>query len=225
MVKITILGSCRQDSLYSTYDVTSIKNAVSYPHYTKEIIEVIKFCKFGNVKPEDTLVTFRTPGINNKPLFFSNKLKEEFESSDIFFIEIASRKTYMLNGKYVHHIFYDDPKYNLKTKDLINTGILSDEEIENDILEIKNLLKKPIIIVSHLITQNEGSRYELGKLLKKICTKHDIIFINPVEEIIKSNFDKCGIFLQEDVLAHYSQKGHEVIKKIYDAFILNIGTS
>lgn len=32
---ITILGSCRQDSLYKKYKITSIKNHLSYPHYSK----------------------------------------------------------------------------------------------------------------------------------------------------------------------------------------------
>jgi len=44
-MKLTILGSCRQDSLYSYFDVTNIKEKLTYPHYSKEIIQAIEFCK------------------------------------------------------------------------------------------------------------------------------------------------------------------------------------
>ena len=69
-MKITIFGSCRQHSLYSIpgIEVTGIQENISYPHYTKEILEVIKFCKEGHVLPEETLNTFRTPALLNKKL-------------------------------------------------------------------------------------------------------------------------------------------------------------
>lgn len=48
-MKITVLGSCRQYSLREDYSVTNIQEDISYPHYTKEILQVINFCKFGNL--------------------------------------------------------------------------------------------------------------------------------------------------------------------------------
>ena len=45
MSLITILGSCRQESLYKNYNITSIQKNISYPHYTKEIIQAIEYCK------------------------------------------------------------------------------------------------------------------------------------------------------------------------------------
>jgi len=44
-MRITILGSCRQDSLYNYYNITNIKNNLTYPHYSKEIVQAIEFCK------------------------------------------------------------------------------------------------------------------------------------------------------------------------------------
>ena len=41
-MRITVLGSCRQHSLQNKYSLTSIQEELSYPHYTKEILEVIK---------------------------------------------------------------------------------------------------------------------------------------------------------------------------------------
>lgn len=218
-MKITILGSCRQDSLYGTYNITNIKNFISYPHYTKEMIEVIKFCKFGGIKPEDTLKIFRSPGLNNRPIYFTNDLRDDFESTDIFILEIASRIAYKLGNYYVHHIFYDDEQYNSKTKNLIEVSTLSDDEIEKDIVEIQKLLCKPIIIVSHLVTYNKGSRYELAELLKNICAKHNIPFINPVQEIVQRGHDISKIFVPEAKLAHYNNLGHSIISSIYTEYI------
>ena len=48
IMKITIFGSCRQDSLYSNekYEITKIQNDISFPHYTKEILELILLSKY-----------------------------------------------------------------------------------------------------------------------------------------------------------------------------------
>ena len=39
---ITVFGSCRQWSLNRIYNTTSIQEDVSYTHYTKEVLELIK---------------------------------------------------------------------------------------------------------------------------------------------------------------------------------------
>jgi hypothetical protein len=44
-MKLTIFGSCRQESLYSNYSATNIRNNLTYPYYTKEIVQAIGFCK------------------------------------------------------------------------------------------------------------------------------------------------------------------------------------
>ena len=66
MTDITILGSCRQDSLYKKYRITSIKNNLSYPHYSKEVLQVLNYCMFDNLKPAETMI-FRTPILRNIP--------------------------------------------------------------------------------------------------------------------------------------------------------------
>ena len=48
-MKITILGSCIQHSLKNKYNITDIQEKLSYPHYTKEILEVIKYCKYNHI--------------------------------------------------------------------------------------------------------------------------------------------------------------------------------
>ena len=49
-MNITILGSCRQHTLRNKYNITNIQKQLSYPHYTKEILEVIKYCKYNHIK-------------------------------------------------------------------------------------------------------------------------------------------------------------------------------
>ena len=222
-MNITILGSCRQESLYDKYNVNRIRNDISYTHSTKEMLEVIKFCKYGNVSPEETLHTFRTP-IMNKQSIVPDEYKYEFEKTDIFILEIASRKTYEYNNIYLHHIIYDDDRYiNNDIKDKIRINKQTDEEIEEDIIQIKNELHKPIIIVSHIV-QDAGERYNLAFLLENICKKHEILFINPVNEIAKRGHDINSLIEYETVNTkqvwnHYNPSGRTIVQSIYADFI------
>lgn len=220
-MKITILGSCRQDSLYSIYNVTSIKNNISYPHYTKEMLEVIKFCKFGHISPEKTIYTFRSAILNKKPIYFTPELKTEFEETDIYILEIASKITYMYDDIYLHHISSEDI-YNTSIKNKIIQRVQTNEEIENDIITIKNMLNKPIIIVGHIVTYNKGERYNLLMLLEEICSKYNIPFINPVKEFNKMGYHIKDLIMNENVIAHYNNKGNELIRMIYTSYINNI---
>lgn len=217
---ITILGSCRQHSLKNKYSITSIQEELSYPHYTKEMIEVIKYCKHNHISQDNTINIFRTPILTKKPLDY-NKLFNEFNSTDLFILEIASKIKYRNGNFYVHHIATEN-KYNVVNKNDIVIEYQSKEEVEEDILQIKNELSKPIIIVSHLVTKNTGERYNLACWLEEICFKHKIPFINPVKELTKRNIDVSKIFINEPVLAHYNDEGHKQILSIYSEFIDNM---
>jgi hypothetical protein len=219
-MKITIFGSCRQNSFYNIpkIQVTGIQENISYPHYTKEVLELIKFCKEGHVSPEETITTFRTPALLNKKLYFNDCLKNNFYSSDCFIIEISSKKSYKHNNKYVHHIFYDDLRFN-SNKEEIMFEIESDEEIEKNIMQILDELKKPIIIISHIVTQDGGSRQELSNLLENICKNNKILFINPAKEIKKLNDNLDDLLISNDNARHYNEFGHSIIKTVYEEFL------
>jgi len=213
---ITILGSCRQESLCKKYNITSIKEDLSYPHYTKEILQVLHYCMFDNLKPEETII-FRTPAINKK-IIQNNNFLNDIKNSDVIFIEIASRKYYKYKNLYAHHILYDHPKYNI-FKNEIEFGELTDNEIIEDLNKIIELLKdKKIIIVGHLVTKKEGIRYELLKLLKNYCLKNNISFIDPMTELLQKNFSINDIIADSN---HYTEKGHNEIFKIYEKYISN----
>ena len=117
---------------------------------------------------------------------------------------------------------YDDYKYN-KHKNEIETGVLEDKEIIDDLKEIVKLLdSKKIIFVGHLVTKKEGERYDLFTLIKNFCLKINISFIDPIEELLKNNLSVNEIVEDPTThFAHYTKKGHEEIFKIYEKYILN----
>lgn len=214
---ITILGSCRQHSINNIYNCTSIQEDLTYPHYTKEILQTIKYLKYKNLDDNEVQYTFRTPILNKLNLNYE-LLKNQYNNSNLFIIEIASKIYYKYNNKFIHHIAIED-NYNLDIKNDIVVGKLSKSEIENYILEIKKELNKPFIIISHLVTREYGDRYELKIWLEDICLKNNILFIDPIKELRKKNYNIDELFLDEKILAHYNDNGHNIIKNIYKEYI------
>jgi hypothetical protein len=199
--------------------VSNIQRGISYPHYTKETLEVINFCTKGHLTPEQTMYTFRTPILEKKPLIFNQDIKNDFESSDIFIIEIASKIAYQYRDIYVHHIAKEEP-YNTPIKNQIIEIYQTKEEIENDIYLIKIMLNKPLIIVSHIATYTRGNRYILTEWLEEICKKNKICFLNPAKELLKMGYNRLSdLLITEPVLSHYNSTGHQIIKGIYQDFI------
>lgn len=216
-MRITVLGSCRQQSLYNHYHCTTIRDTLTYPHYTKEAIQAIEFCKgISNIVPELTQFLFRS-GILDKKILSPELFRSEFEATTLFVIEIASRISYEYNGFYTHHIL-TEPQYGFKhARDVVQRD-LSDDEIEEDLLRMKQLLyPKRMMIVSHIYSRETGKRYELVQLLRVLCAKHDIPFFDPVEQI--GICDQSRVYVKEDRLAHYSDLGHAMIGKKYKEFI------
>ncbi len=222
------MGSCRQLFM----NKSRIQIDITYPHYTKEILQLIKYCKYGEsiVTQNETNYTFRTPILHNKELIYLDKFKDELEKMDVCLIEIASKKVYKYNNLYVHHIAHDQhyKACSGMKKDIIVYD-QEKEEIESDILEIKKELgDKQIIIACHQVTRDYGERYKLSIWLEEICKKHNITFINPVKEMKKefllSDDDIPSLFSnKEKNYNHLSGKGENMMRQIYHRFI-NGGT-
>ena len=212
---ITIFGSCRQDSLYNLYPITSIKNSLTYTHYTKEIIQAIKYCK-ESTRDLDEVIYFRASLINNK--LPTKSFKKEFENTDIFVLEIASRIAYQYKDTYIHHEAYDNPIYRNLLSEAVTVKELTDEEIESDLLEIRDLLHpKKVIVVTHIDTKKIGTRSDLVNLLKKLCAKIGIPLIDP--SILLENYSENVLFKKNDSARHYTDYGHSRIKLIYEEAI------
>lgn len=216
-MKITIFGSCRQ-VIGEEFIVSKIQEELTYPHYSKEIIQAIEFCKsISNIPENITRYIFRT-GILKKKTLSSNDFLDDFNTTDLFIIEIASIICYKYKNYYAHHILESETNY---TNDIQKYN-LTDIEIEEDIIKIKNLLSpKKFIICSHIYTRTHGKRYELVQLLKKICLKYSIPFFDPIEELNGENLNLI-LNLNETVLAHFTSMGNDIIKKKYTEFINNL---
>lgn len=223
-MKITIFGCCRQDSLYSSYDVTCIKDEIAFCHYTKEMLEAIRYCKTGHLSPEETIYVLRNPLVHRNQLLYEDRFKQELENTDVFVIEISGKKTYEYNNHFSHHSLYTESQMFGISDSIKNSVIVRDQsydEIYSDVLEIKKeLYNKPIIIVTHIVTRNTGSRYDLMNMLEKICNKVSIPIINPVKEILARGHDLYDLIDADN--KHYNNHGHDVIKSIYDEFISSI---
>lgn len=216
-MRLTILGSCRQQSLFDQYPCTAIRDTLTYPHYTKEVIQAIEFCKgVSTIPPELTQFLFRT-GILDRKTLDPESFRSEFESTDLFVVEIASRISYEYAGFYAHHIL-TEPQYGFKHIKDIAQRDLTDEEIEQDLVRIKQLVyPKKLMVVSHIYSRKIGKRYELVQLLSTLCAKHTIPFFDPVEQL--GRCDESQVYVKEDKLAHYSDIGHVMIGKRYKYFI------
>ena len=214
---ITIFGSCRQSSLYSKYNITNIQEELTYPHYTKEILQAIRFCKgISSITEEETSLCFRTCILKNKNVNW-NLFKEEFDNTDVFVIEVASRISYEYNNLYLHHIQADSNSM-FKEKDKITIRDLDDNEIEEDIVSIVKLLHpKSILIVSHFSTYENSKRSILASLLEKICLKLKVPFLNP--STLLDKYTASQLFESEKILNHYTPFGHSIICKRYTEII------
>jgi hypothetical protein len=92
-MKVSIFGSCRQDSIAKNFKVTQIRDGLTYPHYTKEIIQAINYIKSKGLVCPKNLSVFRNIQLGRKVLSV-NSLYKQFTTTDLFVVEIASRISY-----------------------------------------------------------------------------------------------------------------------------------
>jgi hypothetical protein len=232
-MSITLFGTCRLNKIKNH---NNLNNLATYTHSTKEVIQLIKFLKGILVIPKPyNMLCFRSAICENKYINYNDKLNKLFLNTDIYIIEICTRKKYIHNGYYMHHLPFDKQWHQLDNhkhkcyidrtpKNILNNFKIenqTDEEIENDILEIQKMLyPKKIIIVSHynskINTQYIGSRNDLINLLDTICKKHDISFINPTN--ILSKFNQSEVMKKD--LAHYTPLGIQEFSNYMNNYIL-----
>ena len=221
---ITIFGSCR---IHNINNNNNLNEDLNFTHTTKEVIQFINFLQNKiYIRLPYNNICFRSGIRDNKLIIYNEKYNKLFKNTDVFIIEICSRKNYIHNNYYLHylcihkaHSFWNkytpiDILCNYETK------IQSDEEIENDILQIYRLLyPKKIIIVSHYNSKINGkyidSRNNLINLLSNICKKYNINFIDPSK--VLSNFTQKEII--EDDLNHYTSFGINEISKYLNNYI------
>ena len=212
--RITIFGSCRQTAIASLTPTTDIHDRLNYPHYTSEILQQIRYLKYRNIPEEYTKYCFRSGLLSRCSAPIRNdaymKMKRDFDNTSLFLVEIASRISYKWNNRYMHHIATEEA-YGFYDRHAIEQRDLTDEEIEEDLIQIRNeLYPKPFIVISHFATYPHGKRYELTQLLQSICHKFNIPFLNQSDLIAKYGE---SILVPEPVLAHYTEEGHQIVGK------------
>lgn len=223
-MSITLFGTCRIKNILNN---NNLNNYLNYTHSTKEVIQLIKFLKGELVIPEPyNKLCFRTAITGNKFIYYKDNYNKLFVDTDTFIIEICSSKKYTHNNFYLHHLCIDKRFSGLNKntpKEILNNFIIekqSDEEIENDILEIQKMLyPKKIIIVSHYNVKKDGqylnSRNHLINLLDNICKKYNITFINPT--IVLSSYSQEQVMTSD--LGHYTKIGIEQFSKYMNNFL------
>lgn len=218
-MRITLLGSCRQQPIQMYHDTTSVQEDLTYPHYTKEVIQTIRFCRDWKQFPQTlTQYLFRKGLMTKQPLSTTQcvKIQQDFNSSDIFVIEIASRLCYEYQGHYAHHIAYDEGDYRICQANNINKRELTDEEIRQDLVTIKGLLHpKKILIVPHIYTRTHGKRYELVQLLKHLCDELELPYLDVSKELEAAGYMADQVYQPEPVLAHFTAVGKRAVAEIY----------
>ena len=227
-MSISVFGTCRLTGINNR---NNLNEDISYLHSTKEIIQFIHFIK-GNLSIPSLINTycFRTSIMNKTVIPYNDTLRKIFTDTDIFVIELCSKKKYIYNNFFLHHLTFDKRfpyLYYIDTPpDIINNHTIeeqSDEEIENDILEIQKLLfPRKIIIVSHYNSKLNNcylqSRNELIQLLTTICKKYNIYFVNPTD--VLSSYPQNEIM--ESDLGHYTEKGLMLFTNYINKYIDDI---
>lgn len=214
--RVSILGSCRQDSIYKYFRVSRIRDGLTYPHYTKEIIQTIKYCINPDFAEDLPNWVFRNTIIGTQTIQWK-KINKDFRKTDVFVIEVASLLEYKYRGLYLHHEIYDG-KRSLKSlgseewpgKDKIEVREQPLEELNSDLEEIMTLLKsKKVIFVSHFRTKDIGKRAELSNALISFCKSKSIPYFDP-SDLLKF-YEQKSIVLDEAVISHFTNFGHEIV--------------
>lgn len=224
---ITCFGSCRVNKINNS---NNIGNLINYTHTTKEALQMIKFLQNKiNIPFPYNIYCFRTGIINKKEIKNNTNFQNLFNKSNIVIIEICSNKVYINNNYYLHHLSIDNRygRYKntpLKFRNNSNIYIQDYNEIYNDLKLIKEILKfKKIIIISHYNAKLNNNflfrRNKLILMLKNICQKLNIYFINPRKDIFKNY--KQNIIINKD-LGHYTNLGISIFNNYITNYIKNI---
>jgi len=223
-MSITLFGTCRLNGIHNH---NGLNNLINYSHSTKEVIQFINFLKGELSIPNPyNKLCFRTAICDNKFIDYNDTYNKLFIDTDIFIVEICSMKKYIHNDFYLHHLCVDK-RFSVYTNntpvEILNEFIIekqSDEEIENDILEIQKMLyPKKIIIISHYNSKQNGeyinSRNNLINLLDSICKKYNIPFINPT--IVLANYNQEQVMTSD--LGHYTVFGSNEFSNYINNFL------
>lgn len=216
-MKITIFGCCRQDPLYNIYDITPIRNKLTYTHYGQEILQAIKFCKRQGRESIKNRFMFRSL-ILNPDKNIKCDFKKHFDNTDLFVVELASRKSHFFKECWLHEA-YRDPVYSFETPDDVSVRDATADEITAFIKDIvKELRPKKVMFVTHVYTAECQNRKILSSEIKHACAGLNVPVFDPVEQFGGQDIIK-NYLVPEKVIAHYTDEGSKLLQTYYEKFI------
>lgn len=230
---VTVFGSCRQDSVQYNFAVTPIRDGLTYPHFTGEVLQAIAFCSrpFGRRPPD---LAFRT-GQLGKRVIPRLLAYISFLRTDVFVVEIASALSYEY-GEWVYHHEIHDNRESIQARHpggAIDRELLEGlkpvamewDQIRRDLERIVSLLgPRRVVFVTHFSTRSEGKRFELAGAVEHFLATKGVSVINPSALLERWTADE--LFVQEPVLSHYTPLGHSIIGGIYrDAIISQVSSA
>lgn len=221
---ISLFGSCRINLIKNN----KINSILGYAHSTKEIIQQIKIL-LGQVVLHGQIETFcfSTSVIGRKPLRITGETIKAFNDSSVCIVEISSLKTYVYGNHYLNHLAVDKRAaiYTIHTPKELREGYkcvkMGSDELENDILEIRRLIKpRRLILVTHYNAKLYGAylvaRDTLINLIVDIAKKYNIAVINPSAVLVA--YTQEQVFMRD--LVHYTQFGISKMVEYMNDFLV-----
>ena len=206
------VGSCRYQPLFEKYFPPRL-------HTTKEFLHFLE--NYDKVNLNHPLVHFiygdaTHPGILSQTLQYVRESASAFRNVNTVVLEVCSRKVYMLQNTPLSDYYLGFMSDAVPEATNLQ---LSYQDISQDLIEIKKLLKRDfnigkILVMSHVNLPLEKSkdciedRAKLVSILEDVCKSLEVEFVN-VGEVLTKGSDK-ELFL-EDVLpdgTHYNDNQH-----------------
>jgi hypothetical protein len=222
---VTAFGSCRVSYVANN---TRLSDTITYTHTTREVLQLIHFIRGHLVLPPPyDKICFRNGILQGAPVRWDPVFRDLYEQTDVFVVEVCSRKKYMHGGLCLHDLSVDDrfPDFNRGTPAKILEEFKleeqTDEEIRQDLLELKaTLAPKKMVVVSHYnakLASGEylASRNTLVQFLKGVCAENAIPFLEPTEML--SEFSQEAVISPD--LSHYTQFGMNEFTRKLNAFV------
>lgn len=223
---MTVFGSCRQDAVQHNFAVTPIRDGLTYPHFTGEVLQAIAYCSrpYGPRPPD---LAFRT-GQLGKRLIPRWLAFISFLRTDVFVVEVASALSYEGDRWVFHHELYDNfeniqagqtRKIEPELLSSITPVVMDWMRIRRDLEKIITILgPKRVVFVTHFSTRDEGKRFELARAIECFLEEARIPVINPSN--LLGRWAAEELFVDEPVVSHYTPLGHSLIGGIYRDEIL-----
>lgn len=248
---VNLFGTCR---IRFGKLSNGLNDRITYPHCTKEIIQFIQFLK-GDISLDVECPTPIRSLLFNRSIADRRAIKHTQEFLDLFnaspfnVIEVSSRKKYVYKNYYLFHLVADkrfSTWARCSPPEILNECLIqeqTEEEIEQDILTIREMLApKPLIVVTHyynekmlaygtskITGENAGcmegkdininlkTRLAFIYLVEKICIKHNINCINP--DVAMRGYEHA--IMQPD-LGHYIAAAFLEWENRFLAFVENV---